>query len=46
MQDFQRDGGRGTTSAKGASFLRGSGGMSPPKFLKICVSEMAISNIL
>ena len=44
IQYFQRGG--GTTSAEGASFLGGAEGMLPQKFLKICVSKMAISSIL
>ena len=43
IQNFQRG---GTTSAEGASFLGGTEGMLPQKFLKICVSKMAISSIL
>ena len=51
IQYFQRKGGGvvgegGTTSAEGASFLGGTEGMLPQKFLKICVSKMAISSIL
>ena len=50
IQYFQGGGGGvkggGTTSAKGASSLGVSGGMLPQKFLKICVSKIAISSIL
>ena len=43
---FKGGRGRGKTSAEGASFLGGSGGMLPQKYLNIRVSKMAISSIL
>ena len=39
-------GGGAPTSAEGASFLGGCGGMLPHKSLKIWVSKIAISSIL